>query len=80
MHLVYLEVGIYFCREILCLCFIVTVVQFWLYFDNIVCNMAERKKEFNFDYFNRVVSLPSEGLDCEHMDLKYATLEECEKV
>jgi hypothetical protein len=42
--------------------------------------MAERKKEFNFDYFNRVVSLPSEGLDCEHMDLKYATLEECEKV
>jgi hypothetical protein len=29
--------------------------------------MAERKKEFNFDYFNRVVGLPSKGLDPKHM-------------
>jgi hypothetical protein len=55
MHLVYLKVGTYFCRQILCLCFVVIIVLFWLYFDSILCNMAKRKKELNFDYFNRVV-------------------------
>jgi hypothetical protein len=29
--------------------------------------MAERKKEFNFDYFSKVVGLLSEGLDPKHM-------------
>ncbi len=55
-------------------------MQFWLYFDNTICNMSERKKELNFDYFNKVVGLPSEGIDPKHMDPKYASVEECEKV
>jgi hypothetical protein len=42
--------------------------------------MSERKKELNFDYFNKVVGLPSEGIDPKHMDPKYASVEECEKV
>ncbi len=80
MHPVYLKVGTYFCRQILCLCFVVIIVWFWLYFDNIICNMAKRKKELNFDYFSRVVGLPFEEFDPKHMDLKYANVEESEKV
>ncbi len=38
------------------------------------------KKKLNFDYSSRVVGLPYEGLDPRHMDLKYANVEECEKV
>ncbi len=80
MHPVYLKVGTYFCRQILCLCFVVIILWFWLYFDNIICNMAKRKKELNFDYFSRVVSLPFEEFDPKHMDPKYASVEEYEKV
>jgi hypothetical protein len=42
--------------------------------------MAKRKKELNFDYFSRVVSLPFEEFDPKHMDPKYASVEEYEKV
>jgi hypothetical protein len=42
--------------------------------------MAKRKKELNFDYFSRVVGLPFEEFDPKHMDLKYANVEESEKV
>lgn len=44
------------------MCFVVIIVQFWLYFDNIICNMAKVKnKELNFDYLNGMVGLPFEG-------------------
>jgi hypothetical protein len=39
--------------------------------------MASR--EHGFEYFNKAVGLPSEGLSCRHPNFKYVTVEDCEK-
>jgi len=42
--------------------------------------MASRGvREHGFEYFNKVVGLPSKGLSSRHLDFSYVTMEDCEK-